>query len=169
MAVSWFYGRGSDITGPVSGSQLSALALSGELLRTDTVWQDGNEHGVPGGKVRNLFPSAPTMEAEAITVISEPIAVEPETIVEEAVAPVAAAGGQMAGTLVPKRGRASAGKGAVIVGQDGTTVKFRMKCTVCGREDSSWKSIPIPRGIARSSFYCIKCRRRREAEIHGYQ
>ena len=57
--------------------------------------------------------------------------------------------------------------GAVIVGKDGTNVKFRMKCTACGHEDSSWKTMRITRGTTRSSFYCPKCRKRRDAEIHG--
>ena len=48
----------------------------------------------------------------------------------------------------------------MIIGQDGKTVKFRMKCTTCGKEDSSWKSIPIPHGVARAGFYCTKCRKR---------
>jgi hypothetical protein len=67
-----------------------------------------------------------------------------------------------------KGGRATAGKGAVIVGQDGATVKYRGKCATCGREDASWKSIAIPRGTTRASFFCPKCRKRRDVEIHGY-
>ena len=50
---------------------------------------------------------------------------------------------------------------------DGKTVKFRMKCTICGKEDSSWKSISIPRGMARSSFFCPKCRKRQDCELQG--
>jgi hypothetical protein len=61
-----------------------------------------------------------------------------------------------------------AGKGVVIVGQDGATVKYRMKCSTCGREESSWKSIAIPRGTTRTGFFCPKCRKRRDGEIHGY-
>jgi transcription elongation factor Elf1 len=61
-----------------------------------------------------------------------------------------------------------AGKGAVIVGQDGTTVKYRKKCTTCGHEDSSWRSIPITRGTTRVSYFCPKCRRTCAVEIHGH-
>src|SRR5262249_33888957 len=67
----------------------------------------------------------------------------------------------------PKTARAVPGKGVVIIGQDGATVKFRMKCTTCGREDTSWKSISIPRGTARAAFFCSKCRKKRDVEIHG--
>ncbi len=55
----------------------------------------------------------------------------------------------------------------MIVGQDGTTVKFRKKCTTCNHEDRSWQTIPIPRGTIRVAFYCPKCRKQRQVEIHG--
>jgi hypothetical protein len=152
MAVLWFYGRGSDISGPVSGPELSALAADGQIVPTDTVWQDGIELGVPARDVPDLFPPSPVD-------VAAPEAAEPAPFV-----------GHMVGTLAKtqKRGRAVAGKGAMIISQDGTTVKFRMKCTTCGQEDASWKSIPIPHGVARSGFYCKKCRKRRDAEINGY-
>ena len=143
MADQWFYGRGSDITGPVSGPELSGLAAGGTLLPTDTVWRDGVEDGVPAGQVPDLFPAAATPVAPT---------------------PAAPAGYRTMTT----NARAVAGKGAMIIGQDGKTVKFRMKCTTCGKEDSSWKSIAIPHGVARAGFYCAKCRKRRDAEIYGY-
>ena len=143
MADQWFYGRGSDITGPLSGPELSGLAAGGTLLPTDTVWREGVEDGVPAAQVLDLFPAA----------------VKPD-----AATPKTPAGYR----TVTTRGRAVAGTGAMIIGQDGKTVKFRMKCTTCGKEDSSWKSIPIPHGTARAGFYCTKCRKRRDAEIHGY-
>ena len=139
MGDQWFYGRGSDISGPVSGAQLAGLAAAGTVLPTDMVWADGVEDGIPAGRVPELFPRP-------------------------------AGPATMPGTraAAPKRGRAVAGKGVVLVGQDGATVKFRMKCTTCGREDSSWKTIPIPHGTARTGFYCTKCRKRRDGEVHGY-
>lgn len=141
MADQWFYGRGSDITGPVTGPELSGLAAGGTVLPTDTVWRDGVEEGVPAGQVPDLFPAQPV-----------------------APTPTAPAGYRAMTT----NARAVAGKGAMIIGQDGKTVKFRMKCTTCGKEDSSWKSIAIPHGVARAGFYCAKCRKRRDAEIYGY-
>ena len=128
MTDLWFYGRGSDITGPVSGPDLSKLATAGTILPTDTVWRDGIEDGTSAAKVPGLFPLAPAA----------------------------------------KTARAVAGNGVVIVGQDGVTVKYRGKCSVCGREDASWKTIPIPRGVARVGFFCPKCRKRRDGDIHGY-
>ena len=136
MSDLWFYGRGSDITGPVSRPELAELVAAGGVLPTDMVWRDGIEDGVPAAQVPDLFPNAP-----------------------------------MAGTRAepPKKGRAVAGKGVVIMGQDGKTVKYRGKCTTCGHEDSSWKTIPIPRGTARTGFFCSKCKKRRDGEVHGYQ
>ena len=134
----WFYGRGSDITGPVTGPELSGLAAGGTVLPTDTVWRDGVEDGVPADQVPDLFPAADK--------------------------PAAPAGYR----AVTTRARAVAGKGVTIIGQDGKTVKFRMKCTTCGKEDSSWKSLAIPHGVLRTGFYCAKCRKRRDAEVYGY-
>jgi hypothetical protein len=161
MTDQWHYGRGADITGPVSGAELSDLATSGRLRPTDTVWEDGVEAGVPAGQVEYLFSAAALMADEAA----------PDAAAAAADPPVAAPPPAPAAVPPPPRktARASAGKGAVLVGQDGTTVKFRGKCPTCRREDASWKSVPIPRGTLRTSFFCPKCRKRQDVEIHGYQ
>jgi GYF domain 2 len=199
MPVQWYYGRGADITGPVSGRELSDLAASGEIVPTDTVWQEGVEAGVAAGKVKNLFrsathradrlASAPATPAPDVALAVAPKAGDQPGVMPldpPAAAPDPEAGAEVIPTdpvptatevpptagwsttrATPKTARAVAGKGVVIVGQDGATVKYRMKCTTCGREDSSWKSIPIPRGVARVAFFCSKCRKRRDVEIHG--
>jgi hypothetical protein len=188
MNNQWYYGRGTDITGPVSGAELSNLAASGEVLRTDTIWREGIEDGVSAEDVKNLFqPVAelapvdialqevdfvnlglePLTEdtsasvavdviAESISTVVVPPPAEPDPAIPAGTRPMSA-----------RPARATAGKGAVLVGQDGKTVKFRGKCSTCGREDTSYKSIAIPRGLTRSSFYCAKCRKRRDVEIHG--
>jgi hypothetical protein len=142
MAVEWFYGRGSDITGPVTGEQLTELAAGGQVVPTDTVWKDQGEEGFPAGEVPDLFPATAAAAVEP----AAPAAYQP---------PVSKA-------------RAVAGKGVVLMGQDGKNVKFRGKCSVCGREEASWKSIPIPRGVTRTGFFCAKCRKRRDGEVYGY-
>jgi hypothetical protein len=162
MTRQWYYGRGAEITGPVSDRELFALAEGGHILRTDTVWRDEVETGVPASRVKNLFPpdpiaSVPDLEAPAAATHDSP---EPAAVAEALPAIVPAP--------AKKTGRAVAGKGAVLVGQDGATVKYRGKCETCGREDASWKSIAIPRGTTRASFFCPKCRKRRDVEIHGY-
>ena len=70
-------------------------------------------------------------------------------------------------TLNQRNRRAIGVKGVMIVGQDGTNVKYRKKCTVCGYEDSCWNTMPIPTGLMRVSFFCPKCRKRRDGEIQG--
>jgi GYF domain 2 len=171
MVSQWYYGRGSDISGPASGQDLMDLVDSGKLLRTDTVWPEGVEDGVQAGSMESLF--APVVVSSFVpgempneiglvalgaqveyareSVLTEQVETPPEV---KKPAPVS-------------RARAVAGKGAVIVGQDGKNVKFQMKCSTCGHQDTSWKTIAIPRGIARASFYCQKCRKKRDAEIHG--
>jgi hypothetical protein len=151
MADLWYYGRGPEIFGPLSSTQLAGLAAAGDVRVTDTVWKDGVEAGVPAGKVRHLFPAAAAATAPLPAPPAPPAPPPP-----------------MPGLPPARRARATAGKGAVIVGQDGTTVKFRKKCTTCGHEDSSWKTIPITRGVTRSRYYCPKCRRNRDVEVHGY-
>jgi hypothetical protein len=66
-----------------------------------------------------------------------------------------------------RRARATAGRGAEIVGQDGITVKFRKRCIVCHHQDTCWHTMPIVNGVTRVSFFCPKCRKSRTAEIHG--
>jgi hypothetical protein len=65
------------------------------------------------------------------------------------------------------KARATAGKGTSIVGQDGKSVKFRMNCTKCNFQDSSWQTMVIARGTTRRTFYCKKCRKRCSVELYG--
>jgi hypothetical protein len=91
---------------------------------------------------------------------------DPESKPEEA-APVKPSQRQ-AGRNPTKKGRAVAGKGAMISGQNGTTVQFRKKCTVCGHEDSARSTIPIRHGLMRVGYFCPKCRRLRQVELQGF-
>jgi hypothetical protein len=68
----------------------------------------------------------------------------------------------------PGRARAMAGKGAVIVGQDGTNVQYKKKCTVCGYEDNCRSRMPIKNGVTKVGFFCPKCRKLRDVEIQGF-
>src|SRR5262245_43537174 len=140
MNVRWFYGRGSDISGPVTGKQLADLAASGQILKTDIVWRDGLESGVPASKVKNLFPPDaatppdPRTESDRSKEVTDGTKLDvmtssppdqgatPETV-NAAVIPAAPAESPRPATT--KTARATAGRGAVIIGQDGKTVKFR--------------------------------------------
>lgn len=170
MTDQWYYWGASAVLGPFSGEQLAALAAAKEILPTDTVWKDGVERGVPADRVRHLFAPAPPSSGEVTAVPAapheSPMAVEPAPTVTPAGAD------RPRGGVLPQRpaaqSRAVAGKGAVIVGQDGTSVKFLKKCTACGHEDSSRKTLAITRGTTRVAFFCPKCKKQRHAEIHGH-
>ncbi|HVK07694.1 MAG TPA: DUF4339 domain-containing protein [Gemmataceae bacterium] len=170
MTNLWYFWRDTDVRGPFSAEEFAALATSGELVPSDTVWAGDDERGRPAHRVLNLFPANPhtsqvaveMTEAQPALVATGEVAAAPPP--ERAVAPGWDAGRSQP---PPGRARATAGKGAVIVGQDGKSVKFRKKCTTCGHEDSSWKTIPIPRGSTRVAFYCPKCRKPRQVEIYG--
>lgn len=181
MADEWYYWHDSEVLGPFSGRLLAGLAAAGEVLPTDIVWKDGVERGVPAATVRHLFRPAPVDSAPLTGAVVVPpgsgVANDREgpAIGPEPVVSPAEAGEKTqpwycgpAATGSTRKARAVAGKGAIIVGQDGSTVKFRKKCTECGYEDSSWRAIPITRGTTRVTFYCPKCRRSRAVEIHGH-
>lgn len=162
MVDQWYYWCEADVLGPFTGRQLADLAAAGTLLPTDTVWKDGVEAGVQASKVHNLFQAATSVAVE-VAVPTAAVVAEVEPAVAATVAPGWGNVNQPTGHKL----RAVAGKGAIIVGQDGKTVKFRKKCTTCGFEDSSWKCIPITRGTSRHSFYCPKCRKSRQVEVSG--
>lgn len=179
MVDRWYYAHDEAKLGPFSGEQLKELAAAGRILVTDTVWQEGVEKGAPAAKVRYLFaaPPADTLLPTAMVAVAAPAAAEtptpaqlfggmpeakkdpePEKKPEKAKVPRAAP---------VRRGTAIGGTGVIIVGQDGTTVKFRKKCTTCGHEDTSWNTMKIMSGSTRVSFFCPKCRKNRAGEIRG--
>jgi hypothetical protein len=177
MADEWYYWHDSEVLGPFSGRLLAGLAAVGEVLPTDIVWKNGVERGVPASTVRHLFRTARVDSAPlgvaAVASPSSDVANDlggPKSVVSPAEAGEKAqpwyCGPATTGST--RKARAVAGKGAIIVGQDGSTVKFRKKCTECGFEDSSWRAIPITRGTTRVTYYCPKCRKSRAVEIHGH-
>jgi hypothetical protein len=155
MIDLWYYWRGAEVIGPVSGGELSALGVDGGILPSDTVWREGYEHGVPASRVKNLFPAAGAAVAVAApTVVAEEAAKEPPPPLYP---PAKAA----------RKSRAVAGKGTIIMGQDGKSVRFKMKCTTCGHEDQSVRSKMITKGTMRMNFHCSKCRKVRPTEMNG--
>ena len=68
-----YVGRGDRTSGPFSAAQLRGLAAAGRIRPTDAVWREGAiEKSVDAAKVRNLFPSPPTLALEAASEASEP-------------------------------------------------------------------------------------------------
>jgi ribosomal protein L33 len=186
MAARWYYARDKSRMGPFSAAEMQAMASSGAVLPEDTVWREGVERGVPARKVKNLFtaPSGagpagglpPPAAAAAPAVASTPAAsprpeeaagqVPPSSAIPAVPGARTEEGGRPAAPA--RTGRATAGKGAVIIGQDGVNVKVRKKCTECGHLDSSWVTMPIRTGTTKLTFYCRKCRKARHVEVVGH-
>lgn len=59
MGRRWYYAKSGGRHGPVSDSELKALAGRGELQPDDLVWTDGLAEWRPARRVNGLFPSAP--------------------------------------------------------------------------------------------------------------
>jgi hypothetical protein len=66
-----------------------------------------------------------------------------------------------------RKRRAVARQGAVILSQDGVTVRSRKKCSQCGFEDRCRSAMHIDAGLKRVHFYCPKCRKGRDVQIQG--
>jgi GYF domain 2 len=199
MSDRWYYAHDDNKIGPFSDRQLMALAVLGEILRTDTIWKEGVEKGVLATKVQYLFPAAApavsqpgvsplaavaqaalaesdrgqspatTMPLEPTVAVAPPAAELPDDIelLAEPKAPVAA--NRIALQRPAVKRRAVGIKGAVVVSQDGTSCKYRKKCTACGYEDTAWHTILITNGRMKCNFFCPKCRKRGEVEMQGSQ
>src|SRR5690242_15462990 len=57
MSEQWYYSKNGNKEGPVSTSQLQALAKEGTLRPTDTVWSERVGQWVPATRVNGLFPA----------------------------------------------------------------------------------------------------------------
>jgi len=187
MSNGWYYAHDAKKIGPYSPQQLRELADAGTILATDTVWKEGVTQGVRASRVKNLFapiaaaaslPSAldegemPTLAAlvpyvkEAIAAETIPASAPPVLVAENAVSALKAkAAAPSSPTKAPSKGRAVAIRGADIVSQDGTQAKYRMKCVTCGHHDSSCHALTITNKTFKKSFFCPKCRKRREVSI----
>ena len=73
MANEYFYARGEEQFGPVSGGQLKALATSGELEPTDLVWKEGMPDWVEARRIKGLFPPAAATAAPTRPTPTRPV------------------------------------------------------------------------------------------------
>lgn len=195
MSNGWYYARDAKKIGPVSPQQLKDLADAGTILATDTIWKEGNEQGVRASRVKNLFapivaaaalpaleeaemptlaPLVPYVKPEEVDVSAfaalPPASAPPVLVAENSVAAYKPKGpaGPGAPASQPKpasKGRAVALRGADIVSQDGTQARYRMKCETCKHQDSSCHALTITSKTFKKSFFCPKCRKRREVTI----
>lgn len=89
MGNQWYYSRGDNKLGPVSGTELKQLASSGQLAPTDMVWKEGMPKWVKATRLKRLF-AAPISEtlppvipasppSPSLTTVTTPIAVRIES------------------------------------------------------------------------------------------
>ena|SRR5438270_10884736 len=160
MTDQWYYERATQKHGPYSSDRLRALAADGSIHLTDTIWKEGVDRGLVASKVKNLFPAA----------LPAAMPAPPPLLAKDV--PVAPADAAPAKPAEPPKkpvhqARAIAGRGLVIISQDGVNVWFKKKCFVCGFEDAMRAKMMIKRGANRMSFLCNKCRKMRDAEFQG--
>lgn len=184
MASTWFYSHAEITFGPYSAQQLKDLATDGQILPMDRIWIEGTEKKVLAKKVKNLFevvivgataPAAvvvPPQEVAAIHTPAEPTPVSPTPAAPETTPePIAQAATDLTKSKITpppvRKGFATRPKGAIIVSQDGATVRYRKKCSTCAQEDTSTSRMTIRNGPMREGFFCPNCRKRREVEIFG--
>jgi hypothetical protein len=176
MADQWYYEHETAKRGPFSSHQLRELAAEGRIGLTDIIWKEGVGRGLVASKVKNLFAPAPPAglrptlppEAPHLAALKGPAVAPPgaETPVPNAAAVTPAAAAEPAHKQV-RQARAIAGRGIILISQDGVSVWFKKKCSVCGFEDSMRGKMMIKRGSNRINFLCAKCRKMREAEFQG--
>jgi DNA-directed RNA polymerase subunit M/transcription elongation factor TFIIS len=194
MADNWYYAAHEKKLGPFSSAQLKELAAAGQLLPSHTVWKEGVEKGVLAARVKNLFPAPKEEPPPAPEALSSCVAPQAQSSVAELAkeaspasspAPAENQGPALQANTdeeqKPKSRKAPnqnqlttrrlfrvvGSSGAVILGQDGTSVRYRKKCPKCGYEDSSMKTMAIRSGVNRDRFFCQKCRKLQQVEIQG--
>jgi hypothetical protein len=183
MSDQYYYGYGSERNGPVSAPELRALAESGRIQPGDTIWKEGIAEGVMAARVKNLFPpdsadalpepvepAAPARSSPELLSLDNLTGLQPSGDALPAPAPSEPAQAEKKPAPPPmpvRKGRAIAAKGAIIVGQDGTSVRYRKKCIKCGYEENSTNRMPIRNGTTRVTFFCRQCRKLQPVEIQG--
>lgn len=182
MVRSFFYGRDDVQFGPFDAQRMRALALAGQILPTDSVWQADTTRKVSAASVKGLFQvSSPTMtDLPAATAVVETPATEPDA--PDSSTPVEADASDESPFVAPtppapvasrppvesgRKKRIISIKGGVLVGQDGISVQFRKKCSTCNKEDSCRSTATIRVGCNRVTYFCRICRKARVVEMQG--
>jgi hypothetical protein len=196
MPNTWYYANDQEKLGPFSSAQLKELAVIGQLVPTGTVWKEGIEKGVLAAKVKNLFQAtqgeSPPPAAAKVPSSCLPAQADGSVpaLANESPPPNSPASAENQGPVLqantdgdqklqskkaPKQNQLTAKRlfrvvgssGAVVLGHDGTYVRYRKKCPKCGHEDSSFKTMAIRNGVNRDRFFCQQCRKLQQVEIHG--
>jgi hypothetical protein len=191
MPDRFYYAYDANRQGPFTREQLRELVEAGRIQPADTIWREGVEKGLPAGQFENLFPAdafesdpaappapaespnaeaTPPVPASAVESASqEPAAQEPAKDAAPTAAPPAAEPIKPAPRppAPVKKGRVTGCKGAVILSQDGVSVRYRKKCIKCETLENSTNRMPIRSGTTRTTFFCKKCRKLQPVEIQG--
>lgn len=78
MAGEWYYAKGNQRVGPVTGEELKGLVRSGEVSRTDMVWKQGMAKWMQAGQVRGLFEDGPPLAVTGS--VPPPLPASPEVV-----------------------------------------------------------------------------------------
>ena len=192
---AWFYGHDGTRLGPFSSRQLKDLADLGTIERTDTVWKQGVEQGVPAARVKNLFliavvqaPDLPDLPAVVAIVASLPVAAVPpgptasakiqpapmpttKLIIAAATAATAAPAVPAArhARPVPAKPKPKQGRAVALKGADIVSqdgVKARYRRKcTCGLKDQAVQTIVISNKTTNTFYFCPKCRKSRPVSI----
>ena len=54
--MEWYYAKKNEQRGPVSGSTLRSMIISGEVAGTDLVWRNGMQDWAPAAEIRDFEP-----------------------------------------------------------------------------------------------------------------
>jgi hypothetical protein len=117
-------------------------------------------------------PEAPAPADAGATPEEQPTpapAPEDQVPAEDAAAPAASAAPPSPSPppVEKRKGRVISVKGGVILSQDGAVVRYRKKCLKCGFDDRNATTMPIRGGVTRVNFFCPKCRKNQQIEVHG--
>jgi hypothetical protein len=176
MATRYYVGRGDSAYGPFSTPELRALAASGQIQPSDSVWPEGTQLRVPAGRVKNLFQASPAHGSPGQQALVESDATPPPPEAEDTAAsstpsdepeepaPYAPTPRQ---EEKPRPKRVVSIKSGIICSQDGVRVQFRKKCEKCGYEEQGRTTIVIRSGSMRVPFFCRTCRKGRVVEMTG--
>jgi hypothetical protein len=186
MADVWFCAQDGVRLGPFTTRELRDRAVAGRILPTDMIWKEGVVTGALAKDVKNLWPASgadslppvsaagslvsaveSTPQPASVSTSSETHSPSPDDAILRSEEAPPRSGRRPPPPEKVKTGTATAGKGAIIVGQDGTRVNYKKKCTVCGHEDPGRHNMLIRQGWTRASYYCPKCRKARPVEILG--
>lgn len=157
--VEALYGAPNDR--PAAGEELTELFPDGQivdLMPEGSIWSPPpSAVSIPSHGLEETGRSEPSFFAASTAVLS------PKPKGAAIVTPVP----PTASRKPIRKCRATAVRGAVLIGQDGEMVQYKKKCTRCGTEENSRSTMRITIGTSRAQFYCPKCRKMSDVLIQG--